>query len=148
MSRMNKTLWWKIQYKGARAAGFLALSHVIIMKYQGWLRWYEAGGSEELARPFLPPGSIIAGSFGIYVLLVRVLEPVLKRAAGVAVLLLTFLLVLFLTRSVLWGLQKTPAALPLRWETCKKLPNAKILELYPPICVAPDGRRAPWEPPR
>lgn len=145
MNRMNKQVWWKFQNYGGRIAGLLALAHVLIMKYPGWIMWYTKGGAEELARPFMPPASILAGSFGIYVLFVRILEPALKRTA---VLLLTILLVFFWTGSLLWGRQKTPTALPLHWTVCKTLPNAKILELYPPICIAPDGRRATWEPPK
>ena len=47
---------------------------------------------------------------------------------------------LFLGQSVL-PKNKTNTIKPLTWEDCLKLSGAKVLQSYPAVCVAPDGRR-------
>ncbi|MFZ5845165.1 MAG: ferric reductase-like transmembrane domain-containing protein [Patescibacteria group bacterium] len=140
--QIEKEAWWRWQYRGVRIAALLLFLHLVIMKYPGWLTWFTKGGSEELVRPYLPPGSLIAGSFGFMVLLVRLIEAAGAKIARLVTPLLLALLLVFWMGSLAWGKTKTPQALPLSWPTCLKLPKSKILESYPPVCVSPDGRRA------
>lgn len=141
-AKMAKGVWWKWQYRGVRLAAILLFLHLVVMKYPGWFKWFAKGGSEELVRPYLPPGSFIAGSFGFFVLAARLVELAGTKIARAALPLLLALLLFTWAGSLLGGKDKTPAPLPLRWETCLKLPGSFTLESYPPVCVAPDGRHA------
>lgn len=141
IQKINKTLWWKIQYWGIRLAGMTLLAHLVIMKYPGWITWLTNGGGEELARPYLPPGSLIAGTFGIFVLTIRISELTGKKIAAVVHPILFFLFFAFVSGSFVWGIRKTPEPLPLTWKTCTALPGSRIMEIFPPICVAFDGRK-------
>lgn len=89
----DRERWWRWQYWGVRLAGALALLHLIILKYPGWISWFNRGGGGELARPFLPPASLLIGLLGIFVLFVRLSELLgLKIGRFSTVLLLAVLL--------------------------------------------------------
>lgn len=118
----------------------LVFLHLVIMKYPGWLKWYSMGGGEELARPFMPPGSLVAGLFGSYVILVRLAEFFGVKVARFFVVAGFLAAGLAFIGSYQWGKIKTPKALPIKWETCIKLPGSKILMTFPEQCVSPDGR--------
>ncbi|MBI5620137.1 ferric reductase-like transmembrane domain-containing protein [Candidatus Gottesmanbacteria bacterium] len=104
--RMDKAVWWRWQYRGVRIAALLLYFHVVVMKYPGWISWFEKGGSSELARPFMPPGSLFAGSFGLFVLLVRLVELTGVKVARVATPILFALLLSFWVGSYIWGILK------------------------------------------
>ncbi|MBI5123586.1 ferric reductase-like transmembrane domain-containing protein [Candidatus Roizmanbacteria bacterium] len=100
---LDRKKWWLVQSWGVRIAGILAFLHVFLLKYPGWLKWYTQGGSPELARPYLPPASIVAFSFALFVVLVRLAEFFGKKAGRIMVILLFCLLMFFLIGSFLWG---------------------------------------------
>lgn len=104
--RMDKAVWWLWQYWGVRIAFVLLFLHLVAMKYPGWISWFVKGGGNELTRPFMPPGSLIAGSFGLFVLLVRLVEPVDAKVAKITVPVLFLFLVVFWIESYLWGLSR------------------------------------------
>ena len=104
--RMNKEVWWRWQYRGVRIAAILLFLHLVVMKYPGWISWYAKGGSDELIGPYMPPGSIIAGSFGLFVLLVRLVELTGVKIARVATPLLFSLLLVFWIGSFAWGISR------------------------------------------
>lgn len=68
ISRLNMKTWWKLQYFGIRITGILILLHVILLKWNGWLRWY---ASTEKA---LPPGSILVTLIAFFVIGVRIID--------------------------------------------------------------------------
>lgn len=138
--KINSSLWWQWQYRGIRIAAFFVLLHVVIAKYPGWFKWFSVGGSEELSRPFMPPASLIFGSFWLFVFLVRLGEYLGTRMARRVTLLLFLLLLSFWVGSYARGKTKTPFAPPLQWKTCVKLPGSIIHETFPRICLGPDGR--------
>lgn len=74
IGEMNRRRWWKIHNWGVRLGALLAFLHLAVMKYPGWLTWWEKGGSSELVRQYLPPASLIGFLFGFYVLAVRFAE--------------------------------------------------------------------------
>ncbi len=144
--KIPKALWWKMQYWGVRLAGITLLLHLVIMKYNGWITWFMEGGGDELTRPYLPTESILSGAFGIFVLLVRGSELFGAKIAKLVIPILFFIWFTFVSGSFVWGIKKTPEPLPITWETCIKLPGAIILEKFPPVCMALDGRQVEQQP--
>lgn len=102
--RIENDAWWRWQYWGVRIAFVLLFLHLVVMKYPGWISWYVQGGGKELARPFMPPGSIVAGSFGLFVLLVRLAELVDVKVAKITIPILTLSLIIFWAESFAWGI--------------------------------------------
>lgn len=91
---LTQERWWRWQYWGVRLVGVLALLHLVILKYPGWVSWFSRGGGNELARPFMPPASLMIGLLGIFVLLVRLSELLsIKAGRLLTVLLFVALLV-------------------------------------------------------
>ena len=140
IDKMDPKKWWAYQVWGSRIAGILVFFHLVLMKYPGWLKWYQNGGSDELVRPFMPPASIIAAAFGFLVLLVRTSELINQKLVKFLTPFLFAGLILFVAFSFSVGKSKTPTALPIKWETCIKLHGSRILEIYPAECIAIDGR--------
>lgn len=101
--RIKNDTWWHWQYWGVRIAFLLLFLHVVVMKYPGWIDWYVKGGTG-LARPFMPPGSIIAGSFGLFILLVRLVELTDAKIARIIIPVLLLFLIVFWIESVAWGI--------------------------------------------
>lgn len=142
ISLFDKKTWWQLQYWGIRVAVFLVFLHVVIMKYPGWINWFTRGGGSELARPYLPPASFLVSLILFFVVVTRFGE---LFGLGIArkITVGSFIFVWSIAvGSLLWGITKTPVALPLDWKTCTKLPGSRIELTYPGICVARDGRRA------
>lgn len=140
IGNIDKQKWWIYQFWGSRIAGVFVFFHLVLMKYPGWIRWYQNGGNDELIRPFMPPASIIAGAFGFLVLLVRIFESINKKFVKFLTPFLFAGLILFVIYSFSVGKLKTPTALPIKWETCIHLYGSKIIETYPERCIAIDGR--------
>lgn len=140
IGKMDPKKWWAYQVWGARIAGVMVFFHLVLMKYSGWIRWYQNGGNDELVRPFMPPASIIAAVFGLLVILIRVFELINQKLVKILSPLLFSGLILFIGFSFVLGKSKTPKALPMKWETCIHLYGSRILESYPSRCVAVDGR--------
>ena len=103
INNLDRKKWWFVQSWGVRIAGTLAFLHIFLMKYPGWLKWYDQGGAPELSRPYLPPASIIAFAFAFFVILVRLSEFFGKKVGRIMVFLLFILLIFFLIGSFLWG---------------------------------------------
>src|SRR3989344_7482123 len=101
-AKLKKETWWRWQYWGVRIAALLLFLHLVVMKYPGWISWFVQGGSDELARPFMPPGSLFAGSFGLFFLLVRLIEFAGAKVARVATPILFTLLLAFWIGSYVW----------------------------------------------
>ncbi len=66
IGKMNRKLWWKIQYRGVRLAALLAITHVLLLKWPGW------NFSEFLTK--LPPFNFIVSLFAALVLTVRLID--------------------------------------------------------------------------
>lgn len=92
--------WWFYQQWGARVALALVFFHVVLLRYKGWVIWFAEGGSAELARPYLPPLSLLLTLFATFVAVVRVGELFGQKIGkaifwGTAVLLIVSYLVSF-----------------------------------------------------
>lgn len=105
--RLDKKQWWHIQNWGIRIAIITILLHVFLMKWTGWVKWFTEGGSLELARPYMPPGSLIAGSIGVYVVIIRLAEYAGQKTLKLVIPLTTIFYVIFLLVSFYWGYQKS-----------------------------------------
>ena len=140
IDKMDPKKWWAYQVWGSRIAGVLVFLHLVLMKYPGWIRWYQNGGRDELVRPFLPPASIIAAAFGFLVILMRTSELINQKLVKFLMPFLFAGLILFVGFSFALGKSKNPIALPIRWETCINLFGSRIQESSPPLCIAIDGR--------
>lgn len=102
--KLGNSLWWFLQNWGIRIGGVLAFLHVLIMKYPGWVKWFKQGGSPDLARPFLPPASFLAGWFFGFVICVRLAEFLGVKKAQKIVVFLTILFLISLELFFVWGL--------------------------------------------
>lgn len=75
-------LWWKLQYWGARIAFLLTAIHFIVLKRSGMAEWMVSrGGETGVGALWLPPLSILAAVFTVFVLAVRISELFSQRAA-------------------------------------------------------------------
>ncbi len=68
IARLNMHTWWKLQFWGVRIAAVLILLHVVILKWNGWTRWYLS----ETAQ-WAPP-SLILTVIGSFVLIARLID--------------------------------------------------------------------------
>lgn len=70
--------WWFLQRWGLRLVIFFTLIHVYVMKWHGWVRWWNTGGNAtpELARPLLPGLGLLITMFLTWVVIVRMYETV------------------------------------------------------------------------
>lgn len=66
--------WWRFQYWGVRSAFALVLLHIFVMKWKGWVRWYQVGGGSELVHPEWPGAGILVGWFLAFVVVFRIAE--------------------------------------------------------------------------
>lgn len=107
IQRIDKKQWWHIQNWGIRISMVLILLHIVIMKLPGWITWYTKGGTTELARPYMLPGSLLTGAVGIYVIIVRLAEYTGQKALKFMIPIITFTLLTFLLVSFYWGYRKT-----------------------------------------
>lgn len=85
MERMlGPKFWWRLQYWGARVAFVMGAFHFIVLKYPGMVTWLGdrgAGGTQ--GALWLPPISILATTFVVFVLIVRLSELFGARAARI-----------------------------------------------------------------
>lgn len=140
IATMDGRKWWSYQVWGSRIAAVLVFLHLVLMKYPGWLQWYQHGGGDVLIRPYMPPASIIAAAFGLFVILVRMFELINLKLIKYLTPFLFVGLILFVIYSFSIGKTKTPIALPIKWETCISIFGSKIIETYPERCISIDGR--------
>lgn len=76
---------WKKRLSIAGRLGFLAIfTHLVIMKYQGWINWVsgKVKASPELANPTYPPASMFVFLFMFGVILYRVINYFLHKKSG------------------------------------------------------------------
>lgn len=74
MHRFGGKWWWRMQRWGIRLTFVLIALHVGIMKWPGWVKWYQQGGgapSAALKNPWLPGAGLLVGWFIGFVLLQR-----------------------------------------------------------------------------
>jgi len=74
MAAIGREKWWQLQYWGVRLVFVFILLHVFIMKWGGWVKWYQVGGSKELVYPEWPGAGLLVGWFMAFVVLVRLAE--------------------------------------------------------------------------
>lgn len=74
INALSRKKWWKLQYWGIRLGFTFVILHVFIMKWNGWLTWYRAGGGKELVHPEWPGAGLIVGWFMAFVVFIRLAE--------------------------------------------------------------------------
>lgn len=88
---LGTRVWWKLQYWGARLAFVASAFHFVVLKYQSMAKWMvDRGGGGSPGALWLPPISILAAVFTVFVLAVRLSEFFGPRAAR-AITQLSFL---------------------------------------------------------
>lgn len=102
---IGRGTWWTIQNWSVRIVFALVFFHVYVMKWKGWLEWYEIGGESKLAHPELPGGGLIAGWFMAFVVLVRLAEFGGSRFFRIAWYALSTLLIATYIGTFAWGIQ-------------------------------------------
>ncbi|MBI2439251.1 MAG: ferric reductase-like transmembrane domain-containing protein [Candidatus Moranbacteria bacterium] len=75
---MDGKRWWFLQRFGLRAVIVFTVIHVVVMKWQGWMKWLKQGGtpSAELANPLLPGLGMLVSLFLAWVIIVRLYESI------------------------------------------------------------------------
>lgn len=76
--KLGTARWWKMQYWGARAAGLGILTHIAVFRGPAWWELVKTGRGEA-------PSSLVVGSFGMFVLLSRLMEPAGQKFARAAI---------------------------------------------------------------
>lgn len=72
---MGKEKWWKWQYWGARFIFALVFLHVFVMKWEGWVKWYQGQASNKgIVHPEWPGAGLLVGWFMAFVVFVRLAE--------------------------------------------------------------------------
>lgn len=84
-NRIGASRWWKLQYHGVRLAGIVIALHLVILKAPGWVDWWNRVFPPGVARPYLPPASLLAALFTLFVILVRLSEVFKKHTARVLI---------------------------------------------------------------
>ncbi len=74
MRKMDPRVWWPLQYWGVRIVFALTALHVFVMKWSGWISWYQKGGAKELVHPEWPGAGLLVGWFMVFVIFVRIAE--------------------------------------------------------------------------
>lgn len=90
-NRLGASRWWKLQYRGVRLAGIAAALHLAVLKAPGWIDWWNGRFPTDVARPSLPPASLLAALFAVFVLLVRLSEVTGRTTARYVIPFLFFL---------------------------------------------------------
>lgn len=63
------TLWWKLQYLGARTAFLGIVMHVVVLRYSSWITWISgAFGGGKIAYP---PAALLGALFALYIIAIR-----------------------------------------------------------------------------
>lgn len=99
--KLGRKFWVQLQSWGVRMGTLAAFLHLTILKYPGWVKWLEQGGSKDLARPDLPPASLLGALFLGFVAITRFGEilgtKIARRIFEISFVVLIFvILVLFI----------------------------------------------------
>lgn len=140
IAHINRNKWWHIQNWGVRIAALLGLIHFVLMKYGQWASWYVNGGTDAILRSYLPSTSLLVASFGLFVLIIRLVELSNAKRNSVIILWLSVLFVVFLGGTFGWGIALKNSIPSLTWQSCILQRESMIRETYPSICAMPDGR--------
>lgn len=103
MQLLGAGRWWKFQYWGIRIAFLAVALHVGIMKFPGWISWYQQGGGKELLRPEWPGAGILVGWFMAFVIIFRIAEYIHPVAGRMAWYGLSYGLLLVYILTFWWG---------------------------------------------
>lgn len=82
--KLGNQRWWPMQYWGVRLIFAFTVLHVFVMKYSGWLSWYQKGGGKELMHPEWPGAGLIVGWFMAFVVVNRLAEAVNSKLGKAA----------------------------------------------------------------
>lgn len=105
MMTLGRERWWRLQYWGVRLAFAFILFHVFIMKWSGWVKWYQAGGSKELVHPEWPGAGLLVGWFMVFVIFIRLAEFVSPRLGRAACYVSAIVLPIIYITTFWWGKQ-------------------------------------------
>ena len=75
-SSLSSSLWVFIQSTGARLAFLFVLVHLVVMKYQGWIKWFSGltKQTSELLHPEYPPASLFVLLILLSVFVLRIVS--------------------------------------------------------------------------
>lgn len=84
---LSATLWWKMQYLGARIALIGIVVHAVVLRWPSWTTWVS---NWRQGADSYPPLALLAVLFALYVTGVKVLERTNPARAKMQVTALTF----------------------------------------------------------
>ncbi len=78
IAAVNGSIWWFLQRWGLRAVIVATLVHVYVMKWNGWVKWWQQGGAvtPELAHPLIPGLGLLVTLFLTWVVIIRLYESI------------------------------------------------------------------------
>ncbi|MFZ1654326.1 MAG: hypothetical protein WBO92_00255 [Candidatus Moraniibacteriota bacterium] len=78
IQKIGGARWWFFQRWGIRIGVVTLVSHVIVMKWASWVKWFQVGVPQtpELANPWMAPASLLVTLFLAWVVLIRLYESV------------------------------------------------------------------------
>ena len=81
VQQMGSELWRKQQQWGGKAAFLLVFLHLTIMKYAGWISWWQGriSASPELANPSYPPASLFVFAAMLLIIVYRTITTLVTR---------------------------------------------------------------------
>ncbi len=81
IAHLGEKTWRKYQSIAGRAAFVLIFLHLVVMKWPGWLRWWngQVKASPDLANPTYPPASLFVLAAMILVILIRTYNRIAKK---------------------------------------------------------------------
>ena len=105
MMALGRENWWRWQYWGVRLAFAFIFLHIFIMKWGGWVKWYQVGGSKELVHPEWPGAGLLVGWFMVFVVFIRLAEFVSPRLGHAACYIGAVVLPFIYIATFWWGRQ-------------------------------------------
>lgn len=80
IKEMGSDVWKKRLSLSGKIAFLAILLHLVIMKYQGWLTWFQGQTKQtpELANPFYPPASLFVFFIMLSIIIFRTINDLIK----------------------------------------------------------------------
>ncbi|MBI4092903.1 MAG: ferric reductase-like transmembrane domain-containing protein [Candidatus Kerfeldbacteria bacterium] len=101
--RLGMNRWRTLQNWGMRIGFLLVVLHVGVMKFPGWISWYQKGGEKELVHPEWPGAGLLIAWVLAFALFIRLADFLGPRATRVAVYLSIIALPALLLFTFWWG---------------------------------------------
>lgn len=85
MKALGGKMWWFLQSWGVRTIFVLSALHVFVMKWSGWIDWYQGDApSRGATHPDWPSASLLVAWFVAFIVFIRISELINARLGKIA----------------------------------------------------------------